>query len=215
MSTEPRLRWATRLGHRRTQRVTRQRGTSLVIVLLILIIVSMLGVAAARMSMMAERSTRNDRDMQIAWQSAEAALVDAQFDIRGTGTPTPTRADAFATGNVSQFLSGCGTSGSQLGLCVPTSSGKPVWLNVDLGPGSTRAAQFGAFTGRSFDSSEATAGLKPSRRPRYIIEALPDPEIFGNKDIRAPRQLIYRITAMGFGPRDDIQAVVQTVFRKE
>ena len=35
------------------------------------------------MAMLGERSTRNERDYQVAWQAAEAALMDAQFDIRG------------------------------------------------------------------------------------------------------------------------------------
>jgi Tfp pilus assembly protein PilX len=54
--------------------------------LLLLVIVSILGVGAAQIATMGERSARNDRDMQVAWQSAEAALMDAEFDIHGPGT---------------------------------------------------------------------------------------------------------------------------------
>jgi len=48
----------------------RQTGASLIMVMLILIVVSILGVGAAQIALMSERSARNDRDMQIAWQSA-------------------------------------------------------------------------------------------------------------------------------------------------
>jgi Tfp pilus assembly protein PilX len=30
-----------------------------------------------------------------------------------------------------------------------------------------------------------------------------------------PKKIIYRVTAMGFGPREGTQVVLQTVFRKE
>ena len=60
-----------------------QKGASLIVVLLILVIASILGVSAIQISMMAEKSARNDRDYQIAWQASEAALVDAEFDIEG------------------------------------------------------------------------------------------------------------------------------------
>lgn len=60
-----------------------QRGLSLIVVMLILIVVSILGVGGIQISMMGERSTRNERDMQVAWQGAEAGLIDAEFDIEG------------------------------------------------------------------------------------------------------------------------------------
>ena len=73
-------------SNRRNQRAhahlyTRQSGVSLVVVLLLLVIVSMLGIASMQIAMMGERGARNDRDMQIAWQSAEAALVDAETTL--------------------------------------------------------------------------------------------------------------------------------------
>ena len=58
----------------RPSRPNRQAGASLIVVLLLLVIVSILGAGAAQIATMGERSARNDRDMQVAWQSAEAAL---------------------------------------------------------------------------------------------------------------------------------------------
>ena len=66
-----------------TPPVRRNSGVTLIVVLLILVVVSILGVSGIQISMMGERGTRNDRDQQVAWQAAEAALVDAEFDIEG------------------------------------------------------------------------------------------------------------------------------------
>jgi type IV pilus assembly protein PilX len=41
------------------------------------------------------------------------------------------------------------------------------------------------------------------------MEPIRDP---GNRDL-SDLSYIYRVTAMGFGPREDIQAVTQIVFR--
>jgi type IV pilus assembly protein PilX len=186
---------------------------SLIVVLTLLIVISMLGLGSARLALMGERGARNDRDYQVAWQSAEAALMDAEFDMRGPGTAT--RKDVFTPDNLSDFGEGCGSSssGNLRGLCLPSASGKPAWLTVDLTASNSSSVEFGAFTGRSFDAG--STGLKPAKKPRYVIEALPDTELFGDRDVHAEKRYVYRVTAMGFGPRDDIQSVVQMVFRKE
>ncbi len=193
--------------------VAAQQGVSLTIVMILLVIISLLGIGAAQLSMMSERGARNDRDMQIARQASEAALMDAEFDIRGPGTAT--RAAVFTKNDSSAFVQGaCGTTGNSKGLCDPeTVSGKPLWLTVDFTATSPNAAEYGDFTSRSFDSG--TTGLKPVKKPRYIIEVLPDKNSFGDASGRADKKFVYRVTSMGFGPRADIQAVTQVLFRKE
>ena len=61
-----------------------QRGFSLITTLILLIVVTVLGLAASRIVLMSEKTSRFDRDTQIAFQAAEAALVDAEIDIQGT-----------------------------------------------------------------------------------------------------------------------------------
>lgn len=194
----------------------RSRGVTLIVVLLILVIVSILGIAAVQISTLAERGARNDRDMQIALQTAEAALIDAEFDIYGPG-PSPRR-DFFRRDapRTMEFLPGCGQSGNNRGLCQPTDAGagtgqQPVWLAVDFTDdgASARSAAFGEFTGRKLQTGN---GIQPAMLPRYVIEPLVDTA--GDRDAtKATRVVMYRVTAMGFGPRKDIQAVVQMVFR--
>lgn len=192
----------------------RNRGASLIVVMVLLVVIAGLGFSAIQISLMGERSARNDRDYQVAWQSAEAALMDAEFDIRGPNTSGTARMGSFSTNNIIDFVAGCGTSGTTKGLCMPATAGKPVWLAVDFTDTSNSAptAQFGTFTGRSF--AAGTAGLMPRREPRYMVEALLDTAAHGDASIGAAAKYVYRVTAMGFGPRDDIQAVMQMLFRK-
>jgi type IV pilus assembly protein PilX len=185
-----------------------QKGASLIFVMIILVVVSLLGIAGIQISMMSERGARNDRDMQIAWQAAEAALVDAEIDVFGPGTSNR-RINFSPSTNVAAFITGCGTSGNSMGLCSYTGSGKPAWLTVNFETTvSAPTTPFGEFTGRTFPFG---AGVQPSKRPRYVIEPIRDPS---DRDASSTDpKYVYRITAMGFGPRDDIQAVIQTIYR--
>ncbi|MDP9965965.1 type IV pilus assembly protein PilX [Variovorax paradoxus] len=189
----------------------RERGASLIVVMLILIIVSILGVGGAQIATMAERGSRNDRDIQVAWQAAEAALMDAEFDIHGPGTAS--RKAVFTDmHNTNDFVAGCGASGNSRGLCALVETGKPAWLVANFTDDATNAktVPFGLFTGRTF--AAGTTGIQPAKVPRYIIEPIPDP-LNRDKTFEKPPTYIYRVTAMGFGPRDDIQAVAQILYR--
>ena len=194
-----------------------QSGASLIMVLIILTVVSMLGIAGIQISSLSERSARNDRDYQIALQSAEAALIDAEFDIFGPVASTR-RAIFSPQANIGAYVDGCGTSGDSKGLCSMVVSGKPDWLTVNFETTGSSAAttEYGAFTGRTF--AAGGTGFQPSKRPRYVLEAIPDNFGKGSpcRDVTSAASCsayVYRVTAMGFGPRDDIQAVLQMVYR--
>lgn len=186
-----------------------QRGFSLIVTLILLAIVTVLGIAASQMVLLSERSTRFDRDRQIAFQAAEAALLDAELDIRGPNSGGSQRMGSFAKTSQLGFIEGCGT-GLDRGKCLPAAEGQPpVWLSLDFTDQSAAAktVAFGEFTGRTL--STGSTGIRPEQLPRYIIEVIEDnqPGLAG--------QFQYRVTAMGFGPRKETQAVVQMIFRKE
>lgn len=190
----------------------RQTGASLVVVLIILTVVSLLGVAGIQISMMSERGARNDRDQQLAWQGAEAALIDAELDIYGPNTAAAQRLTTFSpVTNSAAFVPGCGTSATNRGLCSLAETGKPVWLTVDFEAtgNSAPTVAYGTYTGRAFQFG--STGVQPAAAPRYIVELIRDPgeRDFGSTDAK----YVYRVTAMGFGPRTEVQAVVQMVYR--
>lgn len=187
----------------------RQRGFSLITTLILLVVVTVLGIAASQMVLMSERTSRFDRDSQIAFQAAEAALVDAELDIQGPNTSATKRMNLFEPKNKVNFSAGCGT-GTLRGLCAQAEAGqKPVWYQVDFTDESANAktVKFGEFTGREFAVGET--GIRPEIAPRYIVEVIPDPT-----PTASPADVLYRITAMGFGPRKETQVVLQVVFRK-
>lgn len=194
-----------------------QRGLTLVVVMLILVVVTILGIGGVQLALLGERSTRYDRDHLIATQAAEAALMDAEFDIRGPNPSANSREPRFSQDNAGIFVDGCGSgpvsSASSQGLCnAPDDAAKPIWATVDfLATGSSaRSVAFGAFTGRAMQSG--ATGVQPELAPRYIIELVDDNEI-GTK-VSIPKAKLYRITAIGFGPRKEVQVVMQTAFRK-
>lgn len=196
-------------------RAHRQGGASLIVVLLILIVVSILGVGGAQIALQAEHGARNDRDMQVAWQAAEAALQDAEFDIHGPGTSNRSALLGSLSSTV-DFVPECGKASdgaNKVGLCALVEKGKPAWLTVNFTTtdATARTVRFGTFTGRSFASGGGTlTGVQPFQAPRYVIEPIPDP---GNRDLSSSNTYLYRVTAMGFGPRQDIQAVTQIIYR--
>lgn len=185
----------------------RQRGVTLVVVLLILLVVTVLGIGGAQMALLSEKSTRYDRDYLIASQAAEVALMDAELEINGP--------NAFVNRRAEPWLfpaTGCGTTGGMRGLCATLSGpAKPAWQTVDFleTDATARAvAEVGEFTGRVFDAG--LAGMRPELKPRYVIELIPDNTPGAALD--APK--LYRITAMGFGPRKEVQVVLHSVFRR-
>ena len=189
-------------------------GASLIVVMLLLVVVSILGVSAVQISMMGERATRNDRDLQVAWQAAEAGLVDASFDLEGLPASSTSKRNAlFKPGEVDviKFEVGCGTSSLSQGLCAYNLAGKPAWLAVDFTSNAATAAttEFGTFTDRKFASGDA--GVQPARPPRYVIE------LVENYDSRTKalkdREPVFRVTSMGFGPNLTTQVVLQMLYR--
>ena len=199
-------------------RLKAQHGASLIMVMIILTIVSMIGIAGIQISTMSERGARNDRDYQIAWQSSEAGLMDAENDLFGPGTST--RRGVFGPAiNLAAFEAGCGALTVSRGLCAsaPT-AGKPAWVGVDFkvsGIGA-KTAEYGEFTGRTF--AAGGPGVQPARKPRYVMEPFPDNIGMGSESRNLgsdeESKYIFRVTSMGFGPRDDIQAVVQMIYRR-
>lgn len=191
-------------------RPLQQSGFSLIVTMILLVIVAIMGISASQLTLLTEKATRFDRDQQIAFQAAEAALLDAEFDIRGSDLITGSRENTFSSKDMVGFADGCGT-GNDLGKCTPSAIGtKPIWYLVDFTDTSINAktAKYGDFTSRSY--SFGSAGARSEIAPRYIIEAILDPTPGASLG-----SILFRVTSMGFGPHKETQAVVQMIFRKE
>ncbi len=192
------------------------QGVALVTALLMLVAVAMLGLSAAQLALQGEKASRNDRDHQIAFQAAEAALLDAELDIRGSPIASRSRSSLFNPKSTQGFVPGCGKGANNrfLGLCESSATATPDWLLVDLqevAANKVRTVAYGTFTGRVFPIGQ---GSLPSQLPRYLIEILPDRTPGLPADGAQPR-FLYRITAIGFGVRHQTKVVLQSFYRKE
>lgn len=175
----------------------RQQGISLVVVLLFLVIMMGLGTTAIRTATIEEKLSGNERDQQIAFEAAEAALRDGERYAR----------TALSAG--SGFSAGCGN-----GLCLPSVSATAQWDAIDWNGPIPRA--YGSVTG---------AGGYPdgsvSRAPRFIVELLPDMTPGSGNSIglgtrsRAGTGTPFRITAMGWGQRPSTQVMLQSVYVRQ
>jgi type IV pilus assembly protein PilX len=63
------------------QPLSNQRGVSLIVVMIMLSAIFVIVAFGSRLTLLGEKSARNDRDRQIAFQAAEAALSDAEVDL--------------------------------------------------------------------------------------------------------------------------------------
>lgn len=77
----PGRQWSQRLGSRRPR--SAQRGISLLIVIVFVLLSMLLALWASRTSLLNEMVVGNDADYQRAFQAAQALLQDAELDIRG------------------------------------------------------------------------------------------------------------------------------------
>ena len=208
-STSPRAETARPAG---LVDVNKQKGAALLVSLLMLVMVLMLGISAARIAIQGEKASRNDRDRQIALQAAEAGLLDAELDIEGSPDKEKGRSEIFSSeGGLGFPDAGCASAGNFVGLCAHAGEGAPpVWQTVDFIDTSDNATTvpFGRFTGYAF---QAGKGSLPARPPRYIIEQL----LYTKEGEAADKpSYFYRITAIGFGVRETTQVVLQTFYRK-
>lgn len=199
-----------------------QRGFSLIVVLLLLLVSIVLGIAAAQVSLVNERSARNDRDTEVAFQAAEAALVDAETDVLGPNEDARQRLCLFNRRDVTAFVDGCGEAGDRQGLCAPAEPGAdPAW-RAGLLDSTGKSVAYGAFTGQTYFSGDAAtgqhAGSLPARAPRYVVEAVRSrrggPADMLQSASAEGASYVFRVTAIGYGMRDETQVVLQTTLYK-
>lgn len=145
----------------------RQQGVSLVIVLILLIVMSVLGVAVLRSSAMQERMTANLRDRSVAFQAAETALREAQQDVLGNGALSD-----IQYGKTLQEIEpmACTT----IGICDITAGEVPVARTANDGHSSYTIEYLGTGKGSTLQGVCETTKAKESyqcQRPMFRITA--------------------------------------------
>jgi type IV pilus assembly protein PilX len=203
-------------------------GVALVIVMIFIVALSIIAAFSINSSNLSERLARNQLDIQLARESAEAALRDAEADLLLSSDVL--RAGAFCRrenqrpvmDNLIRFTSNCNS-----GQCFFADSyyqatnystatlldGEPWWpsnkggrWNDVLATKPTAANVNCGFTGGVpygvFTGRAALPGV--SRQPEYLIELFRR-NTFGG--------YVFRITARGFGRGPNTEVVLQTYFK--
>jgi len=157
--------------------------------LMFLTLLTLLGVTAMTGSTSEEKMSRATRDYNTAFQSAEAALRDAETDLMA-GTRNPVFLGAAYWFDVPTRIATLGACAN--GACMPPAAGgTPVW---EVAANWTNAATYGQYTLVPAMPSSGPGAVGAA--PQYMIEFIGT----------VGSQSAYRITARGRGPNS-----VQTV----
>jgi type IV pilus assembly protein PilX len=175
----------------------KSHGISLVIVMLFLVVLSLLGISAIQTSTLSARIAKNESDRQVAFQAAEAALRDAELDIKNlradgvtTCSPAITGCRAERINRGDNFVTTC-----TAGLCNSLTFTTPVWENTTTWTAAGGSVAYGSYTG-------AAALPVVSQQPRYVLEYFPLGE-----------STVYRATAVGYGADGSSQVMLQSAVK--
>jgi type IV pilus assembly protein PilX len=184
-----------------------QRGVALVISLLILLVLTIIGVAAMQSTTMDNKMAGNMRDESLAFEAGEAGLRDAEGWINSQNvTPGPPKTSCTS----------------------PCASTNDVWARWDASPlPDWYPGQFTSLTtawwtnnareyGFDYPDDTDTAEFLPGNtEPRYVIEDWDFVRDSLTLGIGIPTgRNYYRITALGTGGQASTTTIVQSVFVK-
>jgi type IV pilus assembly protein PilX len=193
----------------------RQQGVILIVSLIMLLAMTLIGVALSTGSVLQERMASNNRQSSLARLNAESALREAEIRLEGLFATT---GDVF-----SEIVTQFDITGDELRVAVSVSG-----LAFDTLPNSFVVTDANSWTTNSGFSAEATAAAKISAagpiqtRPRYMVEyigLLPLNQSADSIDMSAEASQdvsqiphAFRITAIGYGQNEKMYSVLQSIY---
>lgn len=182
-------------------RASKQSGVALVVALILLIVITLVGLAAVHGTIMQQKMTSNFYDRQLAFQAAEAGLRKAEAIVQSTTPP-----------GVGSTIRDCSSTASPVNKCL---------ANPFTDSSTTVAGFIQQVPSAYFNPGTAAAGA-----PQYIIEYLgiftiPAPkvkQISGATGYGANPQTsayFYRLTALS-GPatvQDRASVTLQSIYK--
>ena len=179
-----------------------ERGSVLVLSLVLLVILTLLGLSGMETATLEERMAGNVRNKQLSFNAAETALRAGEAFL------------ATTVGNTRPLAVNSSPSATQVwgaNAPDPVSSVDRFWWNEATGAwwdGSTVSVTYDA------DSAGDTSHLV-TQQPQYLIEELYSQEAGGSLVggyTASPRRYFYRVTARGVGKNDTAESFLQTTF---
>jgi type IV pilus assembly protein PilX len=188
--------------HRQPSFLRRQRGAVLFVALILLLILTLLGVTAARMETAEERMAMNDDNHQLALQSGEAVLRQVEDQIAAGMLSND---ESFVNGVSGQF-----DLAKELGATgVPT---------APPGNGTSIADQTTSMTTSGVAYGGPSLGNVPVPTPTYIVEQFPavsaaggDPMCNGQYPSNSAC-IVNRITVLAQGGDTSSHVTVESIF---
>ena len=180
----------------------RQRGAALLVALMFLIVLTLLGLAAMRTTTLEEKMAGGARDYNLALQAAEAALRDAEVDLRAGGIPSPGRSITIAS-FPPLGTDACGITG----LCVVNNDYTQLYSNTTLVNWSGASTTvYGAYTG-----AKPISGV--SQAPRYLMEIVKFHDGgYTVSGLSANPSYFIRVTARGWGGSSQTVVTLQALY---
>ena len=183
--------WSTR---------SRQQGAVLYIALILLMILTIIGVVAARLQTGEAVMARNDHNNQLALQAAEAALRDAEINLAAGNWTIP----QFAANAKGLYVLSTEAQGGVKALRTPGSIADQINWNA---PPATNGAM--SYTGPGLSNAR---GLPLTQ---VIIEDLPPVARAGDPLCTPSNQTqscaVYRVTAHAVGADASASATLQAI----
>jgi len=166
-----------------TNKPSRQNGVTLVISLILLLVMTLLGMAAIRLINSEERMAANTYDRSIAFQATESTLKSIE-DLIESEKPQPT--------------AGCAVTGSLMACAPPTPTSTPRWDDS-------------TFTSWRDAAAVGTGSLAVT--PKYFVEYLGDTYTCRPGDPSDPNSCKrYRITAKVDGGGGRASVMLQSIY---
>lgn len=178
-----------------------QHGAALITGLIFLIVLTMMGITAARMSGLEERMAGNLRDRALAMQAAELALRDAERDILNSGRVS----------GITNFVAACTN-----GLCIRRGAQPAFTLNtIDFPAFTAGGVNYAALSADMTAAPSvalggitgATAVPLVSGQPRYLIEGI------RKTPPGSGETYLYRITVRAQGMNPNTVVWLQEIFK--
>lgn len=190
-----------------------QKGSVLIVSLIFLLLLTIVGVSSMNMTSLEERMAGNFRDHDLAFQAAEAALLDAEEFVENTFDIAQAYTDPACTGT------NCYSSACTNGLC----------FNGEFQNSSTPVASCTSGTAKEWEDTSIWSTSSKTRassdqisgtveNARYIVEfrcfmprdpANPDPD----PDVFAQWSPAFRITAVASGSSTDSTVMLQSIYK--
>jgi type IV pilus assembly protein PilX len=204
--------------------INKQKGVVLLVSLVFLLIITIAGISAMRLSTVEEKMTGNFSDRNVAFQAAEAALRDGEAWIDQQN---------FSDVN---FLQGCTEA-----LCFNSNCDDGLCFGGDYTPGDCEVYVPDVSAGERDIYQDQEIWLENSRhrnatsdidgaandieQAKYVVEFMcfvakdpenPDAARFDSGQKYGPLwEAFYRVTALGYGRNPNTRVMLQSTYRRD